>query len=77
MSQRLPITEFTMPYGKYRGLTLPEIYQHDPQYLKWAAKKWNNTIGNRCKEYLESLKTNKKLHLYFDTKKQIQTELNF
>lgn len=31
-----------MPYGKYKGKTIREVFESDPYYLLWC---WNNISG--------------------------------
>ena len=44
---------FTMPFGKYKGKTLPEIKVLDIKYLCWASLNMRENISNRIKEILK------------------------
>jgi hypothetical protein len=35
--ENVPSPEFAMPIGKYRGRTLIDIWEHDPDYLRWMS----------------------------------------
>jgi uncharacterized protein (DUF3820 family) len=51
--KRLPTT-FMMPFGKYQGQTLSEIFNEDPGYIKWGSEKLENLeIREKMREVLE------------------------
>lgn len=35
------IDSYTMPFGKYKGKTLPQIKALDPGYISWAKENMN------------------------------------
>jgi hypothetical protein len=34
--------EFVVPFGKYRGKTLPWVLENDLKYTKWVAEEFDN-----------------------------------
>lgn len=46
-------SEFVMPFGKYRGMTLLEILDRDRHYLEWALNNFESgNLVNRIEEVL-------------------------
>lgn len=39
-----------MPFGKYKGIEIEEIFEDDPEYMVWATQ---NEIANFDEEILE------------------------
>ena len=31
-------TSFVMPFGKYKGMTIADLLEHDPYYLFWISE---------------------------------------
>lgn len=50
------IKTWTMPCGKYKGLTLSEIWDADPNYLKWIANQSDMGKTEPLKTFLIKLK---------------------
>lgn len=49
-------TEFKMPFGKYKGMTLFEIKNLDKPYLEWLYRNAEeNNIDTDTKFYIENL----------------------
>ena len=45
--------DFYMPYGKYRDMTIDDIYAKDPDYLEWIKDEWDDSeIKTKVKKYL-------------------------
>jgi hypothetical protein len=44
---------FVMPIGKFKGLTLEQIHQRQPTYIRWLAETMDRAIGRAAKGYLE------------------------
>lgn len=55
--QRVPIEQFKMPFGKYQGQKLADIYYKDKEYLEWCAEKFEpgNNVGERVREFLDKM----------------------
>jgi uncharacterized protein (DUF3820 family) len=53
--ERVPIFEFVMPIGKYKGNKLTDLWYKDKQYMDWAAGKFKNRIGDRIREFIEAM----------------------
>lgn len=53
-TKRVPIEQFQMPYGKYKGQRLGDLYYSDKKYLLWVSDNFDvgNTIGDRVREFL-------------------------
>jgi hypothetical protein len=52
--QDKPLSEWVMPFGKYKGKKLKEI---DYDYLWWGAENITGNSGKKITAYLESLST--------------------
>lgn len=51
------IENFTMPFGKHKGLSFDEIYKKDLHYLLWMSREFlNKNIKKKVTEFLESKK---------------------
>lgn len=50
-----PAESFSMPYGKYKGLSFLEIQDKDQQYLKWLASSEHNRITEKAIEFINGL----------------------
>ena len=51
---------FRMPFGKYQGSTIQELWRIDRGYVKWAAENMDGNAGLACQHYIkfaEILKT--------------------
>lgn len=46
---------FVVPVGKYRGMTLADIGERDPEYLRWGAGTWDRALGRAAKFHLEQV----------------------
>jgi hypothetical protein len=44
--QYLKIIEKTLPYGKYKGMTIKEVLNLNPAYLLWFKSNCNHPISN-------------------------------
>jgi len=42
------IDEVTMPFGKYKGMSLEDVYHTDPGYITWIANKFDNGYIKDC-----------------------------
>lgn len=46
---------FVMPFGKYQGETLDDIYMENPNYLEWIADTWDaGDVRDKVEEFLET-----------------------
>lgn len=46
---------FVMPFGKYQGETLDEIYAENPKYLEWIVDTWDaGDVRDKVEEFLET-----------------------
>jgi hypothetical protein len=43
---------FTMPFGRYKGRTLAEIQDQNPDYLRWLATECSARTVRRAAAYL-------------------------
>jgi hypothetical protein len=53
---RVPPESFRMPFGKYRGKTLAEVFTADPPYIRWFVNKATSAdpiIVNAARQLLE------------------------
>lgn len=48
-----------MPFGKYRGYTLSDIIEVDPDYLEWCCNNTKVKITEDVKEYIKYVKGGK------------------
>lgn len=56
-NQRVPIEEFQMPYGRYSGVKLGDLYYKDKAYLQWCQKNFPATegVGKRIHEFMDKM----------------------
>lgn len=45
-----------MPIGKYRGLTLGEIFEENSGYIFWAASSIEGPAGEMCAGFIKNIK---------------------
>lgn len=54
LSHAEPLGEFKIPFGKHKNKTFNEIYEEDPDYLRWAAINLHaENIREKIENYLE------------------------
>jgi uncharacterized protein (DUF3820 family) len=55
--KRVPIAEFQLPYGKYAGWKLGNLYYQDKEYLGWVSKNFEqgNSVGSRVRDFLKEM----------------------
>lgn len=41
-----------MPFGKYKGMTLDQVFQNDPNYIRWIAKEFDAGYIKECAQKL-------------------------
>ena len=47
--------DYEMPFGKYEGMTLDEIYAEDPDYLEWIKDTFEDgKVKIRVTKYLRT-----------------------
>ena len=49
--QNQPTTHWYMPFGKYRGLTLRQIKENDPDYFEWAVNNLPTNVNEKFKRF--------------------------
>ena len=54
--ERVPIFEFEMPYGKYKGFKLGDLWYQDMDYMIWSAKNLQDTVGKRIREFIDKMR---------------------
>ncbi len=42
--------DYVLPYGKYEGLSLKKLVEHDPGYLRWASHNLEGEVSAKCDE---------------------------
>lgn len=50
---------YVLPKGKHKGLTIEEVYEQAPDYLKWAVENWTDQTGQLIRKYLDQLQADK------------------
>lgn len=50
MTNKVKYSDYLMPWGKYRGEFLADIYVEDPEYFHWALE---NVVDKELKKALE------------------------
>jgi len=68
------ITDFKMPFGKYKGIALKELYVKDPKYYEWCVNNMDGNVAGRMSEYLEIVA---KEELKPNTRKILSFEMPF
>lgn len=46
---------YVLPKGKHKGMTIEEVYEQAPDYLKWAVENWTDQTGTLIQKYLNQL----------------------
>lgn len=48
--------DYKMPFGKYKGTELIEIYEDDPDYLQWCAENIKQfDVRNTIEDFLQEV----------------------
>lgn len=50
---------YVLPKGKHKGMTIAEVHEEAPDYLKWAVENWTDQTGQLIRKYLDQLQADK------------------
>lgn len=46
-------SDFVLPIGRYKGLSISQVAKEDQSYLLWAAREMKSNVGRKIKSFLE------------------------